>query len=273
MNYKTFLPHNDLADIIKCYWTLEVPAEPNPQKQRAIADGYIELIFHLADEVKSYTQDEGYTLQPRAMILGHPVKPFYFEPTGKVDTFAVRFFPYGLANLIRLPIKNLTDKVLPVNQVFDTDFSRRMTEQINQATSTQQRISVFEKLFLEILNSQETIDHIVKNTIDILITTNGNSDIKTLLNNNAANRRWLERKFSELIGLSPKQLGKVIRLQTALRMLLNHSADRLYQIAYDTSYYDQAHFIRDFKEFTGINPKSFWKDESMQVASLMYAKE
>ncbi|WP_262497039.1 DUF6597 domain-containing transcriptional factor [Capnocytophaga canimorsus] len=41
MNYQTFAPHKDLSDFIKCYWTLEVPAEPNPEKQRAIADGYV----------------------------------------------------------------------------------------------------------------------------------------------------------------------------------------------------------------------------------------
>ena len=133
MNYQTFAPHADLSDFVKCYWTLEVPAEPNPEKQRAIADGYIEMIFHLADDVKSYTDEQGYTLQPRAMILGHPVKPFFFEPTGNVDTFAVRFFPYGLANIIGRPLKDLTDKVLPLHQVFDKNFSLKATLQINQA--------------------------------------------------------------------------------------------------------------------------------------------
>lgn len=256
MNYQTFAPHPDLSDFVKCYWILEVPAEPNPEKQRAIADGYIEMIFHLADDVKSYTDEEGYTLQPRAMILGHPIKPFFFEPTGNVDTFAVRFLPYGLANLINKPIKELTDKVLPLNEVFDDDFSQDATQQINQASDTQERIAIIERLLFEKLNQKETVDYIVKNTIDVLIATKGNhlESASTL-----ENKRQLQRKFTQQIGLSPKQLGKIIRLQTALRKLLNQPTEKLYHIAYDANYYDQAHFIRDFKEFTGISPKTFGK--------------
>ena len=273
MKYQTFAPHPDLSDFVKCYWTLEVPIEINPEKQRAIADGYIEMIFHLADDVKSYTDEEGYTLQPRSMILGHPIKPFFFEPTGNVDTFAVRFRPYGLANLIKKPIKELTDKVLPLNEVFDEDFSQKATQQINQAINTRQRITVIEKLLFEKFNQKETLDYIVKNTIDALIASNGNSSVNTLLKNNVSQRRQLERKFTDKIGLSPKQLGKVIRLQTALRRLLNHPSEKLYHIAYDSDYYDQAHFIRDFKESTGISPKTFWQDKSMEVASFIYSKD
>lgn len=273
MNYQTFAPHKDLSDFIKCYWTLEVPAEPNPEKQRAIADGYIEMIFHLAEDVKSYTDEQGYALQPRAMILGHTIKPFFFEPTGNVDTFAVKFFPYGLANIIQCPLKDLTDKVLPLHQIFDKNFSQKATLQINQVTNTQQRISVIESLLFEMLSQKKISDCIVKNTIDMLFATKGNSSVSSLLKETPNYQRQLQRKFSQKIGLTPKQLGKIIRLQTALRMLLNNPTDKLYHIAYDADYYDQAHFIRDFKEFTGICPKTFWKDTSMEVASLMYAKE
>ena len=74
------------------------------------------------------------------------------------------------------------------------------------------------------------------------------------------------------IGISPKQLGKVIRLQTALKMLLNHKTETLTQIAYENEYYDQAHFIKDFKEFTGTNPKEFLENRQNVLSSLFYKK-
>ncbi|MDO4695639.1 helix-turn-helix domain-containing protein [Porphyromonas sp.] len=273
MNYQTFQPHPDLQDFVKCYWILEVPAEPSPQKQRAIVDGYIEMIFHLADDVRSYSDEVGYSLQPRAMILGHPVKPFFFEPTGVVDTFAVRFLPYGFSNLIKRPLRDLTDKVLPLRDVFDEAFSGEVIQQINQAETTQERIAVIEHLLIEKINTQETIDHVIKNTISALVQANGNRSIHTLLEDCGTNRRQLERKFTQQVGLSPKQLSRVIRLQTALRILLNHPTDKLCRIAYEADYYDQAHFIREFKEFVGTTPRSFGQDASMEVASLMYSEE
>jgi AraC-like DNA-binding protein len=65
-------------------------------------------------------------------------------------------------------------------------------------------------------------------------------------------------------------LGKVIRLQTALKLLLNQNKDKLTTIAYQCEYYDQAHFTKDFKEFTGISPKDFLGNENMTLSSVFY---
>ena len=120
------------------------------------------------------------------------------------------------------------------------------------------------------LNDKTTIDNIVKTTIDALLLTQGSAQIKTILKEDLSKRRQLERKFKKQIGISPKQLGKVIRLQTALKILLNDEAENLTSIAYKSEYYDQAHFIKDFKEFTGINPKEFLGNESMALSTLFY---
>lgn len=86
------------------------------------------------------------------------------------------------------------------------------------------------------------------------------------------NRRQLERKFSSVIGLSPKQLSKIIRLQSTLKMLLKDEFTSLSALAYEGNYYDQAHFIKDFKEFTGLTPKEFYAD-NLKMSSLFYSSE
>jgi methylphosphotriester-DNA--protein-cysteine methyltransferase len=123
------------------------------------------------------------------------------------------------------------------------------------------------------LKHKATIDNIVKSTIDAIFQTKGSSPIHAILKNDPSKRRQLERKFLKQVGLSPKQLGKVIRLQTALKMLLNRQAESLTAIAYESEYYDQAHFIKDFKEFTGTNPKDFLADEKMILSSIFYEKD
>lgn len=72
----------------------------------------------------------------------------------------------------------------------------------------------------------------------------------------------------DVIGISPKQLSKVIRLQAALKLLINRE-ESLTHIAYEGNYYDQSHFIKDFKEFTGVRPSDFWR-KSMMLSSLLY---
>ena len=270
MNYQTFKPHPDLESLISCYWTLEVPASNNSQKQRIVPDGCIEMAFILGDNIKRYTSGDKFILQPRAMILGQTLEPFYIEPTGYVNTFAIRFYPYGFANFVTQPIKNLANKETPLELVFEEKIAKELEQKITQAKGIKQRIKIIERFLLERLKDKSTVENIVKTTVNALLSTNGSATIKTILKDDLSKRRQLERKFKKHIGVSPKQLGKVIRLQTALKMLLNEETESLTHIAYESEYYDQAHFIKDFKEFTGTNPKDFLGNENMSLSALFY---
>lgn len=108
MNYQTYEPSDELQSLISCYWTLEVPASPDVEKQRIVPDGCIELAFILGDDIRRYTSETDFIIQPRAMILGQTIEPFFIQPKGRVETFAVRFYPYGIANCIKTPLVMVT---------------------------------------------------------------------------------------------------------------------------------------------------------------------
>lgn len=270
MNYQTYTPHDELASIINCYWTLEVPTSNEHQKQRIIPDGMIEMAFILGDDIMRYTTDNDYILQPRSMVLGQITKPFYIQPTGAVNTFAIRFYPYGFAHFINTPLKELLNKENPLEELFGHKTASTLTQEIIDAEGTQERISIIEGFLLNRLKESSIIDTIVKTTIDTLLSSHGSTSIHTILKGDLSKRRQLERKFVQQIGMSPKQLGKVIRLQTALKHML-HASDSLTNVAYQSEYYDQAHFNKDFKEFTGVNPKEFLGHENMTLSTIFYS--
>lgn len=273
MNYQTYQPHPNLEALVKCYWTLEVPADLDAPRQRIVPDGCIEMAFILADDIKRYTSETDFVLQPRAMVLGQLTGPFYIQPVGQVNTFAIRFYPYGFANFITTPLKNLSDKETPLADLFGDTVAAGLQDEIIRAADTQERIRISEKFLLGLLTNRTTVDKIVKSTIDTLMLTSGSRPIQHMLDRDAAKRRRLERKFSKQIGISPKQLGKIVRLQAALKMLLRKKTETFSQLAYEADYYDQAHFIRDFKAFTGTTPSEFLQDKNMLLSSLIYKKE
>jgi AraC-like DNA-binding protein len=204
------------------------------------------------------------------MVLGQITEPFYIEPTGYVNTFAVCFYPYGFANFISEPIKSLANKETPLKLLFGEVAAKNLEQNIIHAGNVQERIAIIESFLLNKLSKQSIVDNIVRTTVDALLLTNGNTSINTIFQDNSAKRRKLERKFVKQVGISPKQLGKVIRLQAALKMMLSNTEKKLTSIAYESKYYDQAHFIKDFKEFTGVSPKEFFRDETMALSSLFY---
>lgn len=273
MNYQTFQPHSDLSALVKCHWTLEVPAEYNSEKQRIVPDGCMELIFILGDDIKRYTSENEFIVQPRVIVVGQITEPFIIQPVGYVHCFATRFYPYGTANFIKTPLKNLENKETPIAELFGKSTADELEQKIIQATDTQQRIEIIETFLLDKFNEKSTIDHIVKSTVEALIATSGTSPIKAILKEDLSKRRQLERNFLKQIGMSPKQLGKVVRLQTALKLLLNQKTETFTEIAYESEYYDQNHFIKDFKEFTGLTPREFLGKEQMILSSLFYTND
>lgn len=272
MNYNTFQPHSDLSSVVKCYWTLEVPADNSASRQRIIPDGCIEMIFILGEDVKRYTTGDEFIIQPRAMVLGQITEPFFVQPVGSVNSFAVRFYPYGFASFSPQPIKDLVNKETPISFLFGERVSKELEGNIVQAKDTEDRVKIIETFLLSRLKNKLIIDNIVRTTVETILLTGGSASIQTILKDDASKRRQLERNFRKQIGISPKQLGKVIRLQTALQMLINQDSGNFARIAYESEYYDQAHFIKDFKEFTGITPKEFLDDDSMTLSTLFYKK-
>lgn len=269
MNYQTFQPHPDLSALVKFYWTLEVPYDPNNQKQKIIPDGCIEMTFNLKDKIKRYISEEDYIVHPNSMVMGQRTKSYFIEPIGDVDSFAICFYPYGFTNFIRTPLEKLVDIETPIENLFGAIPAKALEQKIFQANSTQERIEVLETFLLDKLNENATIENLVKTTVDSLLATNGSSPINQILKEDLSKRRQLERNFKKQIGISPKQLGRVLRLQTALTMLLNDK-ESLTNIAYESEYFDQAHFIKDFKEFIGTTPKEFLGNENMALSALFY---
>ncbi|MBY0435795.1 MAG: helix-turn-helix domain-containing protein [Cyclobacteriaceae bacterium] len=271
MNYQTFEPSPDLNTLIKCYWTLESPKEESPQRQTIVPDGCIEMIFHYGDLYKQYIADGNDIVQPRCFVFGQLTKPLEIEPTGETGIFSVRFYPEGFLPFATIPIKEMENKAVSLEKLFGTD-GLKIEQSVLNATSTSERINLIETFLLNRLASVEAIDKIIKSTIETILTANGQLSVQELSKLNNINRRQLERKFSTTIGLSPKQLSKTVRLQATLKMLISKNFTSLTGLAYKGDYYDQAHFIRDFKEFTGLTPKEFYGN-NFKMSSLFYGAD
>lgn len=271
MNYQTFEPSQDLATLIKCYWILESPKEETPEKQTIVPDGCMEMIFHYGDFYRQYTENGNSIIQPKCFVIGQLTRPLEIEPTGETGIFSVRFQPNGFLPFATMPIKEMENTAVSLEKLFRKD-GQEIEGKILTANATSERIKLIEIFLLNRLTNIETIDRIVKSTVETILTANGQLSIDELSKQTNINRRQLERKFSSAIGLSPKQLSKTIRLQATLKMLLNKNFTSLTALAYENEYYDQAHFIKDFKELSGFTPKEFYGNK-LKMSSLFYGTD
>jgi AraC-like DNA-binding protein len=204
------------------------------------------------------------------MVMGQRTKSYFILPVGNVETFAICFYPIGFINFVKTSLEDLVDKETPIAELFGQAEANELEQQMIHASDSQERINIIETFLLNKLNEKNTISNIVKSTVDALLKTNGTTPINVLLKNDTSKRRQLERHFKKQIGISPKQLGKAIRLQATLNLLLNRKSETLTDIAYQSEYFDQNHFTKDFKELVGFTPKEFLDNENMTLSTLFY---
>lgn len=271
MDYQTFEIIAELNAFVKCAWTLESPALAVEQKQRIVPDGCMEMIFHYGDLYRQYQNDEEYIIQPRCFVFGQITLPLDIAPSGATGIFAVRFNPDGFLPFSQLNAQQMENRAVPLAELFG-GIGLRLEEEVLTAKSTTERIRIVETFLLDKLRETETANNVVKSCVNAMLNLNGQVNVGHLSEQLKINRRQLERKFAANVGLSPKQLNKIIRLQTALKMLLEKRFDNLTDLAYEASYYDQAHFIKDFKEFTGLSPKKFYA-ANLQLSALLVGAE
>lgn len=259
MNYQTYEPSTLLAPLVKCFWSLEAPATPVPEKQVIVPDGCMELIIHYGDLYQQFRAGGSSLIQPRSFVFGQISDTLEIAPTGHTGMIAARFHPDGFTPLAAIPLADMENRAVDLTELFGED-GKLLEEEVLVAASTLERIQCMEAFLLARLNKLEVIDRIVKSSVEILLDQAGQVRVEEIAERLKVQRRQLERKFSTAVGLSPKQLSKIVRLQATLKQLHQNPTLSLTELAYQNGYFDQSHFIKDFKNFTGMSPKKFYAD-------------
>ncbi len=271
MNYQTFEPAALLAPFVKCYWTLESEADAVPQRQTIVPDGCMEMIFHYGDLYRQYAEDGSFLVQPRCFVIGQLTRPLEIEASGVTGIFAIRFRPDGFRPFTTRSFKDMDNRAVALEDLFAAA-GGELAIAVLAAATTAARIALVEGFLVDRLTDVATVDHMVTATVDLMLAAKGQVAVAALSDQVDIHRRQLERRFRAAIGLSPKQLSKTICMQHILKRILEGNYESLTLLAYEGAYYDQAHFIRDFKEFTGITPKAFF-GEHLKLSGLFYKEK
>jgi len=172
MDYQTYKPAKDLDKFIICYWTLESETEETPEKQTIVPDGCMEMIFHYGDLYRQYTENGKSIFQPKCFVIGQLTRPLEIESTGKIGIFSVRFHPNGFLPFATIPIREMENTAVSLEKLFGQN-GQEIEQQILATSSTTEKIELIETFLLNRLTENETIDRIVKSTVETILTANG----------------------------------------------------------------------------------------------------
>lgn len=265
MHYEEIRPAERLAKLIKCFWVLESPSAPSPSQERILPDGCTEIVFHMGDPFAQHNSDGTTERQPLALLVGQMRRHLLIQPTGRVSVLGVRFWPGGAYPFLLLPQDEIAGTVIALDAVWGA-VTRELQSRIADAPTAAESVRQVETFFIARLNKFRRHDDAILKAIASIFRSRGFLAVESLAENMGIGLRRLDRKFNTRVGLPPKMLCRIIRFQRVLRMLERSENGRDFvQVALDCGYYDQSHFIKEFKAFAGKSPTSYFAEQNVMT--------
>ena len=227
------------AGIHKQYYNFWMP-EDTDQTLLAVPDGVVDIIFRCCGA------------NPYADVYGSVLKGKMISFEGGAQYFGVRFLPGAAEPVLGCPLDQFTDQNVQLNDIQNN--ANELIDLICSTDSFHERIRRFEEYHSQRLKMNEPVPFLVREVLRRINASHGNIKIQTLADETGYTSRHLNNVFKKHVGVPPKFYERIVRFQRCLGYLNNHKNSDLTELAHDAGYYDQAHFINEFKEFSMKTP-------------------
>lgn len=177
-----------------------------------------------------------------------------FANTAGVGTILVYFTETGFTHFSSCPAHELFNQSVSVDNFFSKQKVADVQEMLANAATDAQRIKIVEGFLLSQLKDKAR-DQLIIQAVNLIYHSKGGIRMKELHQQLHISQSAFEKRFRKLVGASPKKFASIIRFNTVLQDLGKEKT--LTEICYDNNFFDQAHFIKDFRQFTGESPESF----------------
>ncbi len=240
--YEELQPDEELRDYLYCYWHLKTlkPLD-KPFQYRVVSDGCIDILVELSKPRDFY-------------ITGFSTRYLEYELGTSFHYVGARFLPTGFPAMFGIAANQLTDSFQPLSEVAPT-LHQTMVQTATETGNMTDIQTWFDTAFLRLIRNKKLapeIDQRFVRAVHQILEARGNLNLNEI--DVGVSERQLRRLFEYYFGQSPKTFCKIIRFQNILGAKPSATSLRENKIFYDEGYYDQAHFIKEFKAFYGVTP-------------------
>jgi methylphosphotriester-DNA--protein-cysteine methyltransferase len=254
--YQLFAPSLRLAKWVDCYWVSNfLQSESLVYTELFVAQYAPNLIFNLSG---SYHRNADIctgsvleTLNTSPILFTHPIEN---------RLFGVRLKPAALLAFFEGSAAEWSDAAVLLTDIWGVSVAE-LEEKLYNATDARTQILCIEDFLAHrICEKRLEMTDLYQNTMTILETSFAQANpIQHLLTELNMTHRTLDRHFQTYLGLSPKKMLRLVRFQSYYGVLHTEASKKI--DFFDFSYYDQAHFSKEFKTFCGFSPTNYTNSE------------
>jgi AraC-like DNA-binding protein len=257
MHFQIVQPNGLLRYYVKHYCFMESEVHEGIVTERVIPTEGVQLMFHYKNPFVVNRPNHTAYRQPRSILSGLSHSYSDVSTHGEAGVAFIQFYPAGACHFFGFPLSDIENQSIDLSDVFSHKVCE-IEEQLYFKQSICEKVTVIEHFLLSQFSPIPQFDYqLLQSSIQLIKKNKGQISASLLSDKLATTPKSLERKFSTYMGKTPKQFIKLIRYQEILVNFSNHKSIPLTKHAYLNGYFDQSHFIHDFKSYTGYTPKEF----------------
>lgn len=259
MRYATFKPEG-LEHLLQCFWILEhTPSTIPDHLERVFPDGYIDLFFHYGSPFQRY--DRHY--QPigkniRLGICGPFERSIFLKHSGPLGLIGARFVPGVVSQVLPISAASIANRFLNVADIIDG--GAHLEKRLGSAQNNQERLLLLQQFLRSRLQPKHSPSSHTQDLLHHIRARKGIVNIATFASHRGISIRALQRQFKHEVGLPPKRYAGLIRFRNVVRVAKQNRHVSYTTLAHEFGYFDQAHFVHDFRKFSGVAPRSFFNE-------------
>jgi AraC-like DNA-binding protein len=264
MQYLTHIPKPPLSSFVELFWFYDGFPARSHKKERLMPDGSVELVINLKDdEARIYDREDldKYDRLPGALLCG-PHSSFFVIDTAEQDSvMGIHFKPGGAFPFFKLPADKLHNLHVSLEDLWKAE-ARFLRERLLEAPTPEEKFKVLEDCLLAQALKPLERHRAVNFALGLFRNIHTAPAMAQVSDQIGISSRRFIQLFSSEVGLTPKLFCRVRRFQRVLQQIHTGAEFDWVDLAASCGYFDQAHFIHDFKEFAGINPTTYLAEKT-----------
>ena len=243
--YQEVRPAKAIEHFVYCFWQLKTAETlKEPFVYRVVSDGCIDIFFDHIHPTENF-------------VMGFCRKYTEFSIGKEFDYIGIRFLPSAFPLLFGISAQSLSNQSQELSQVLP-DFSQWIAATTLKLSFARIVEELNDKIYGIIQNNDHDPDIRFLNSLHLIFRKKGYLDTETELTTGLSPRQ-LRRVYNHYLGTTPKAFSNVVRFQHILNAISSKKSLRESKIYFDLGFFDQAHFIKNFKTFYGVVPSDAFR--------------
>ena len=257
-----YIPQMPLAGVVRCFWYWEGTFQGHTQthtQERLMPTGEPTIVLDLHEEkirVYDWKDPSRFEVFGHSILCGPRSEPFVIDTAQQDRVFGIQFRPGGTFPFFHAPCREFENRDVDLDLLW-RDAADRLREQLLEASSVEDMFQVAEAALLARLVRPLELHPAISYAARSFSTRPHRAKVAAVVDSIGLSHRRFLQIFTDQIGLTPKAFCRVQRFQRVLRHVNAALHVDWLQLALDCGYYDQAHFIHDFQNFSGFTPSVY----------------